>query len=59
MDGAKQALVAAVGAMPPQELDLQVVQRIEIRKAIADGARERGVVGEQLEIGRASCRERV
>src|SRR6476646_7129145 len=31
----------------PQQLDLQMVERIEIRKAVADAARERRIVVEQ------------
>jgi polyphosphate kinase len=42
------ALIAALLAMPTQELDLQVVEGIQIRKAIADRAREGRVVGEEL-----------
>src|SRR5438105_6629786 len=40
MDGAQQPLVLALGAMASQELDLQVVERIEIGEAVADRAGE-------------------
>ena len=38
--------------MPPQQLDLQVVERIEIRKAVADAPREGRIVVEQRRLPR-------
>src|SRR5712692_2626060 len=48
VDRAQQARVAAAGAVAAQQLDLQVVERVEVGKAVADRARQGRVVGEQL-----------
>src|SRR5688572_25066968 len=48
VDGAYRARVAVATAVAPQQRDLQVVQRVEVGKAVADRAGERGVVGEEL-----------
>ena len=45
-------LVGLPCAIAAQQLDLQVVQRIEIREAVADAARERRVVREQRRLRR-------
>src|SRR5215471_10149905 len=52
MDAAANTLVGLVGlaaaAVALDQFDLQVVERIEVRQAIADVARERGTRFEQL-----------
>src|SRR2546426_4422601 len=48
MDRAHRALVFLARAVAAQELHLHVVQRIEVGEAVADRARERGVVRQKL-----------
>src|SRR5215467_4926395 len=48
LNAVQQLLVALVGTMLLQQLDLHVVERIEIREAVADRAVEEGVVLEKL-----------
>src|SRR5438093_3055515 len=47
MDRASRADVGVAGAIAAEQLDLQVFQRVEIGKAVADAALERWVVLEQ------------
>ena len=47
MDAALDALVGLAAAVPAQEFELQVVERIEVGQAVADGAGERRIVGEE------------
>src|ERR1700682_5934932 len=47
-DAALDQLVVVSGPVPPQQLDLQMVQRLEIREAVEYRARQRRVVGEQV-----------
>ena len=48
VDHPQEPFVSLAGAVAAQELDLHVVERIEVGKAVADRARKRRVVGEQL-----------
>src|SRR5436853_3556013 len=50
VDRAQEALVAAGGAVAAKQFHLQVVQRIEVREAVADRARERRIFGQQLRV---------
>src|SRR5688572_27082434 len=43
VDAALHALLRVARAVAPQQLELQVVQRVEVGKAVADRARERGI----------------
>src|SRR5690348_4357151 len=52
MDRAPGAGIGVAGAIAAQELDLQVIERVEIGKAVADAARERGIVLEQRRLTR-------
>ena len=47
-----RALVGLPAAIAAQQLDLQVVQRVEVGKAVADAARERRIVVEQRRLPR-------
>ena len=40
MDAAPDAIIRIAGAMPAQQLDLQVIERVEIGEAILDRARQ-------------------
>ena len=52
MDAALCALVGDTGTVAAYEFDLQVVQRIDIGKAVFDGPGQRGVVGQPLLVAR-------
>src|SRR5574337_2083879 len=47
VDRALRAQIGLARAVAAQELDLQVIERIEIRKAVANAARKRRVLFEQ------------
>jgi hypothetical protein len=47
LDAVQHALVAVGRAMPPQQLDLQVVQRIEVRQPMTQRARQQRVALQQ------------
>ena len=47
MDAALDAVVGLAAAVAAQQFELQVVERIEVGQAVADGVGERRVVGEQ------------
>jgi len=48
VNAALDALVGLAGAVPAHQLDLQVVQRVDVGKAVADGALQGGVAGQAL-----------
>src|SRR5262249_46299131 len=47
MDFAARPIVGVAGTVTAQQFDLQMVERIEVRKAVADASLERRVVLEQ------------
>ena len=52
MDAALRAFIGDAGAVTAYEFDLQMVQRINVRKTVFDGPGQRGVVGQPLLVAR-------
>jgi hypothetical protein len=57
LDAVERRIVLAARAVAPHQLDLQVIQRVEVRKAVLDRTRERGVVREAMALA-GDARER-
>jgi hypothetical protein len=48
MNTAAQAFVVVASAVAANQLQLQMVQWVDVRKAVLDGARQRGVAGQAV-----------